>query len=320
MLELTELKEIRSLCQMKDSLMETIELCRVQTEDTSFPVQAFVFGSKEPTAPTIGLFGGVHGLEKIGTHLVINYIHSLIKQLHWNNDLRTVLEHSRIVAIPLINPGGMAHGRRCNPNGVDLMRNSPIEADSDSRSFLLSGHRVSKKLPWYQGEEGSVLELEAQSVIDFVEKYMFESEVSIALDFHSGFGVRDRLWFPWAKTKAPCPDQLSVQNIKDLLDETFPFHSYIIEQQSASYTISGDLWDHAYQLHLNKFPERKKIFIPWTLEMGSWTWVKKNPIQVFEQGGFFNPIKEHRYDRTMRRHLQLIDLFHKFIRNKNAWI
>ena len=49
------------------------------------------------------------------------------------------------------------------------------------------------------------------------------------------------------------------------------------------------------------------MFLPWTLEMGSWAWVRKNPLQVFQALGFFNPIKPHRYARTMRRHARLVE-------------
>lgn len=319
MVDLQELKEIRALAEIKDDLVECHELARVQSGDDSYPITAFTIGSKDPEAPVFGLFGGVHGLERIGTHLVTNYLHSFLKQLRWNSDLREVLKRSRIVSIPLINPGGMANGKRSNPNGVDLMRNSPIEADEQERSFLLSGHRISDKLPWFQGKEGLPPQKEFQAVVDFVEEQMFESVSAQTIDCHSGFGVRDRLWFPWAKSKEPCPDVATIQNFKDLLDDTFPFHIYIIEQTSASYAISGDMWDYIYQKHLDKYPNREKVFIPWTLEMGSWSWVRKNPLQIFEQGGFFNPIKEHRYDRTMRRHLQLMDFYFKVIRNSQAW-
>ena len=319
MIDLQELKEIRALTELKDDLIECHELARIQSGDSSYPITAFTIGSKDPEAPVLGLFGGVHGLERIGTHLVTNYLHSFIKQLRWNEDLRNILKHSRIVASPLINPGGMANGNRCNPNGVDLMRNSPVEADQAQRSFLLSGHRLSSKLPWFQGHLDDEPEVEFIAVVDFVKEQMFQSQCALAMDCHSGFGVRDRLWFPWAKSKAPCPDVAVVQNFKDLLDDTFPFHIYIIEQTSASYAISGDMWDYIYQQHLDLYPNREKIFIPWTLEMGSWTWVKKNPLQIFEQGGFFNPIKEHRYDRTMRRHLQLMDFFYKAVRNSKQW-
>ena len=42
------------------------------------------------------------------------------------------------------------------------------------------------------------------------------------------------------------------------------------------------------------------------MEMGSWTWVKKNPRQFFSLLGIFNPLIQHRQLRVLRRHLPLL--------------
>ena len=47
----------------------------------------------------------------------------------WDETTRDLLERSRLVFMPLINPAGMYLKRRSNPNGVDLMRNAPIEGE-----------------------------------------------------------------------------------------------------------------------------------------------------------------------------------------------
>ena len=52
---------------------------------------------------------------------------------------------------------------------------------------------------------------------------------------------------------------------------------------------------------------RTAFFLPLTLEMGSWLWVKKNPRQLFSRHGIFNPLIEHRQQRVLRRHLALLD-------------
>ena len=68
-------------------------------------------------------------------------------------------------------------------------------------------------------------------------------------------------------------------------------HRYVIEPQSRQYLAHGDLWDHLY-LRSRERPER--VFLPLTLEMGSWIWVKKNPRQLFSRQGIFNPLVQHR--------------------------
>ena len=53
----------------------------------------------------------------------------------------------------MVNPYGLHHGTRSNANGVDLMRNAPIDANVTSKLPLISGHRVSPSLPWYPEEK-----------------------------------------------------------------------------------------------------------------------------------------------------------------------
>ena len=320
MKDLHELKLIRELTHYRDDLIEHIELDRVYVNGNSYPLIAFSIGNHTDPVPTLALFGGVHGLERVGSHVVITYLTSLFKQLSWDQELREVLKHCKIVSIPLINPGGMSLHMRSNPNGVDLMRNAPSEADSENPTFLVSGHRYSPKLPWYRGEEGKPMETESQALVDFCREQFFNSPATISIDFHSGFGMKDRLWFPYARTRDAFPNIKEVQNLIDILDETLPHHIYQIEPQFDSYTISGDLWDYIYDLHRIENKENDNLLIPWTLEMGSWIWVKKNPLQIFSAGGFFNPIKSHRHDRTMRRHMLLIDFLFRASRNYTSWI
>ena len=63
-----------------------------------------------------------------------------------------------------------------------------------------------------------------------------------------------------------------------------------------------DLYLYSYDLSL-----KEKVFLPLTLEMGSWRWVKKNPRQLISFMGLFNPLVPHREKRTMRRHLLLLE-------------
>jgi len=241
-------------------------------------------------------------------------------QARWDEDLVKRLQDCRIVAIPLINPGGMFFGSRSNPNGVDLMRNAPVEAHGKT-PLLLGGHRYSTRLPWFRGPEGQPMEAEAAALCKFVREEMFTAPVSLALDIHSGFGMQDRLWYPYAKTTDDFPRLTEVSNLRRLLDNSYPNHIYTVEAQSKSYTTHGDLWDYLFDEHVKELglgPE--KVFIPWTLEIGSWLWIRKNPRQLFSLLGPFNPIKIHRHRRTMRRHLPLLDFLMRAGKNSKAWV
>lgn len=309
-----ELQRILDLSKVQTSLVRSEVLADVRVGNKTYPIHGFVIGSQDKNVPTFGLFGGVHGLEKIGTHLALHHLESLIKQLEWDSELQERFQKLRLVSIPMVNPWGVTSYRRSNPNGVDLMRNAPVEAETKT-PFLLGGHHISNKLPWYRGEG---LEIESQTLINFVKKEMFEAEYSVSLDLHSGFGVKDRLWYPYAKTSSDFPLVKEALRFKKLFEESFPNHVYLIEPQSLSYTTNGDLWDYLFDEHyaVNK---NKRIYIPWCLEMGSWIWIKKNPKQLFSLLGAFNPILPHRYKRIMRRHYILLDFFMRSTLNHKNW-
>lgn len=302
------------------------DFARMRTLDTvvakgrEFPIYSIEIGSEDPEAPVFALFGGVHGLERVGTHVVLAYLESLFAQAEWDEDLRERFKSCRLVSIPLINPAGMFFGQRSNMNGIDLMRNSPSRSEQKV-PYLLGGHHLGPHLPWYMGPENSTqMELESQVVVDYVKEQCFESKAVLALDIHSGFGMKDRLWYPYAKTSDPFPALAEVQSVKRLLDQSYPNHIYAVEPQSESYTTHGDLWDYIFDEHMAAHPDGVKTFLPWTLEIGSWLWIRKNPRQLFSALGPFNPVKIHRHRRTMRRHLPLLDFFLRSVKNHEAWL
>lgn len=314
---LPEINEIYRIGNNHKDLIQIHELGNIQAGADKYPLLALTIGSQDKTKPTLGLFGGVHGLERIGTQVLLSFLYTLDKRFEWDEDYREELKSRRIVCLPIVNPWGMAHFHRCNVNGVDLMRNAPIDAE-ETATFLVGGHRISNKLPWYRGQKDSPMELEAQTLLNFVEEQMFQARTSIALDFHSGFGTKDQLWYPYAKSKKPFPFLNNFQSLINLFVETFPHHVYKIEPQSDIYCTHGDLWDYALLKQQNS-DYSQNTFIPLTLELGSWNWVKKNPFQIFSMFGLFNPIKKHRYSRTMRRHIYLIDFLLRALRNDRYW-
>ncbi|MBY0516526.1 MAG: DUF2817 domain-containing protein [Bacteriovoracaceae bacterium] len=310
-----ELVEVERLAEAHSNSVQLETLGSVQTGNTSFPLLGLVIGSKDPKAPTCGLFAGVHGLERVGTHVLMSFLKTLFVKRVWDREWVEFFERNRLVTIPIINPTGFALNRRSNTNGVDLMRNAPVEAQGKLLPGV-SGHRFSHRLPWFRGHEK--LETETQAVADFVERHMFQSKVLVSLDLHSGFGMKDRLWHPWAHTQNEFPHSQHVQRLTNLFETTYPYHIYKIEPQNQSYMTHGDLWDWIYINHQKKHPGVP--FLPLTLEMGSWMWVKKNPWQLLMADGLFNPVKKHRYARTMRRHLHLLEFLLKATGSSDQWL
>jgi hypothetical protein len=310
--------ELVQLQQLIDEYSSPLVRSKKLADVDGYPIWGLSLGSQDPKAPTLALVAGVHGLEKIGTQVLIAYLSTLLHQATWDKNFQKVLNEVRIVSIPILNPTGMAKNIRSNYNGVDLMRNSPIESNEPTTRPLVSGHRLGPFLPWFRGK--NEMEVESRTLIEFMTKEALQSKVCLSIDFHSGFGMKDRLWFPYAKSKEPFPDWNQVMALKDLFKKSYPYHIYKIESQSDSYTTHGDLWDYIYEIHRESEEFKNNTFIPWTLEMGSWMWVKKNPFQLLNPLGLFNPIKAHRFDRVMRRHILLIDFFLKAVRNPESWM
>jgi len=314
------LRELETIFSLIDRLGERARvktLTTVQLDGAKLPVHGLVIGTEDRTAPTMVVVGGVHGLERIGARVALSYLHTVAELLGWDAVLQEALTRSRIVMVPLVNPGGMLMRTRANPNGIDLMRNAPPHPDARA-SFLVGGHRVSPRLPWYMGPEGDGMQPEAKALCAFVEAEAFESELVVSLDCHSGFGFVDRIWFPYARTRRPYPHLPETYALKQLLDVTLPNHVYRLEPQARNYTVHGDLWDFLHDRYVELHPERG-VFVPLTLEMGSWTWVRKNPRQAFSLMGGFNPIKPHRLRRTLRRHLPLFDFLHRAAASPDGW-
>jgi Zinc carboxypeptidase len=255
-------------------------------------------GNAAPDAPAVGFFGGVHGLERIGTQVLLSFLGSLVTRLHWDEVLHRQLDEMRLVFMPLVNPSGMARRTRANARGVDLMRNSPVQS-GERVAFLVGGQRVSARLPWYRGAAGAPMERESRAVCEVVRDELLSRPFSLALDCHSGFGMRDRIWFPHACTRAPFAHAAEVHALVALFESLYPAHAYVFEPQCRQYLAHGDLWDF---LWLEARPGGG-MFLPLTLEMGSWRWVRKSPRQILSRLGIFNPLPPDRLQRVRRNHL-----------------
>lgn len=311
-----ELKELERIIHEGAAYLEARVICEAASGEQHFPVYSITLGNPSPEIPAVGFFGGVHGLERIGAEILVAYLHSLVKRLQWDTTLHRQLESVRMVFMPIVNPGGMWQGTRANPNGVDLMRNAPLDA-SEHVPFLIGGQRISARLPWYRGPLDGPMEAESQAVCQVVRDELLGRTFSVSLDCHSGFGIKDRIWFPHAHTTQPIHHLPEIYALKEIFDQTNSSHRYIFEPQSHQYLTHGDLWDYLYR---NANNESARSFLPLTLEMGSWEWVKKNPRQIFSRQGIFNPLIEHRLQRVLRRHIAWFDFLIRAACSHERWM
>jgi hypothetical protein len=312
---LAELDQLERLIEQLGDRAHCEIIERIPYRNHQFPIHCITLGSNQPEAPVLAFFGGVHGLEKIGSEVILSFMQTISRLLDWDEEFAARLQKSRLVFVPLVNPVGVYAGTRANGHGVDLMRNAPVEAEGATK--LYCGQRISRRLPWYRGSEVE-MEKEAQALCRVVEKYLFGSRLSIAVDLHSGFGLRDRLWFPYASRKTPFSHLAETLALKENFDRCYPYHIYKIEPTCTEYLINGDLWDYLFDRFVEQAPE-ERLFLPLTLEMGSWLWLRKNPLHLFSRHGLFHPILPHRQQRIYRRHFLLFDFLHRSLLYPTVW-
>ena len=134
-------------------------------------------------------------------------------------------------------------------------------------------------------------------------------------------GVADKLFAHWFSRLVHAQiwedPQADLHALQEIFLQAHSNHPYIFEPQSAQYLAHGDLWDHLYLQACETVPAT--TFLPLTLEMGSWLWIKKNPRQLFSRNGIFNPLINHRQQRVLRRHLSLLDFLSRAACSHAHW-
>lgn len=314
---LPEIIELDNLATQVSGMGQVTIEDEIPFRDHAMPLYLFALGSTQPDVPRIAFVGGVHGLERVGTNLAISYLKTLLELIQWDRGLQHLLSHCRVYFLPLLNPVGMYSMTRANGSGVDLMRNAPLDAEKKPNLALVGGHRLSPRLPWFRGHQDQPMEKESEALLRFLRREIFPARFAITLDLHSGFGLLDRLWFPYAYTDKPFDRIDHMFALKRRLERSLPNHTYVVEPQSKQYLTHGDLWDYIYLEHRQACPAH--AFLPLTLEMGSWLWIKKNPRQLFSSLGIFNPMMPHRLQRTLRRHLALLDFVVRAAVSHDNW-
>ncbi|MEI6146612.1 MAG: M14 family zinc carboxypeptidase [Methylococcales bacterium] len=310
-----ELQQLESIIEQLGDRAQTTIIERIVFRGHEFPIHCITLGSDRPDVPVLAFFGGVHGLEKIGSQVILSFLETISHLLDWDKEFLARLENSRLIFVPIVNPVGVYMGTRCNGNGVDLMRNAPIEGEGVTRIF--SGQQLSPHLPWYRGDPLN-MEKEALAVCRVVEEHLFNAPLSIAFDLHSGFGLNDRLWFPYASSKTPFAFLAEIYALKAQLDLCYKHHIYKIEPTSNEYMINGDLWDFLFNEFIVQ-EKNERVFLPLTLEMGSWLWLRKSPLHLFSRYGLFHPLLPHRQQRIFRRHFALFDFLHRSLLYPEKW-
>src|ERR1043165_5587440 len=102
-----ELEVFQRLIERGAPSLRSELLGNVSVGALQLPLISVELGSTAADAPAVGFFGGVHGVERIGTQVLLAFLHALIERLRWDDTLAHILERLRLVFVPLVNPGGM---------------------------------------------------------------------------------------------------------------------------------------------------------------------------------------------------------------------
>ncbi len=313
--KLPELLWIERIIRNFSDAFDNRVVSSINYKGIQFPIYQLQLGSSDLNSPVLLLTGGVHGVERIGTQVILAWLETTLTQLEWDEELARKLNNVKVILLPIVNPTGMFDNSRCNYRGVDLNRNGPLDAEGKT-PWLAGGQRLSKRIAWYRGKQGE-MEIENQCLHQILKHEVFNHPLGLVLDLHSGFGIQDRLWIPYAFRNEPIGNIEDYVALKLLWERTYKHHNYLFEPQSLHYLSSGDIWDFFCIESKNKSNCK---FIPLTLEMGSWTWVKKRPQQLFSFSGLFHPKIPHRHSRVLRRHLVLLDFLISASINHKNWI
>src|SRR5688500_17319939 len=94
---LPELQQIETIIQWSDKAhLCSKVLCHVPCEDDVLPIYALTLGNRAPNIPCVTYVAGIHGLERIGTQVVLAFLEGLLERLNWDQVLVDILQRVRI--------------------------------------------------------------------------------------------------------------------------------------------------------------------------------------------------------------------------------
>lgn len=304
-----ELLQLKRLEKNFGDVVITEELGEVAYKGYRTPINAFFISHKpKPELPTIAFFSCFHGVEWIGSRVLVNFVEHLVREIKWDEDIKNLTDKVNICGILTVNPVGRIEGYRSNGNGIDLMRNSPVRAEHAVP--LLGGQKISRYLPWYMGKG---LEKENEIVVKFLNNYVFPSHFKMTIDIHSAFLRRSRIWIPYASgKKLPAKEARLFRQLRKMLNGIYKYNPYKYEKQESLYKTHGDFWDYNFDRHNEVY---KGTYLPLTLEISSWNWTMKNFLKHWSLESLFSPDTTKESNAEYIKHIMVFDFLIRFLKN-----
>ena len=75
-----ELHELERIVSSASAHLTVQTVCEVTSDDQKLPVYSLCLGNTDASVPAVGFFAGIHGLERIGTQVLLTYLQSLLAQ------------------------------------------------------------------------------------------------------------------------------------------------------------------------------------------------------------------------------------------------
>ena len=307
--ETPELLQLKRLAKNYSDILIMEELGEIEHMGYRSPVNAFYISHKpNPELPTVAFFSCFHGVEWIGSRVLVNFIEHLIREITWDEDIKALTEKVNICGIPVVNPIGRLEHNRSNGNGIDLMRNAPVR--SDKALLLLGGQKFSRHIPWYMGEG---LEKENVIVSKFLDDNVFPSDFKITIDIHSAFLRGSRIWIPYASgKKLPEKETKLFRQVRKTLNSVYKYNPYKYQKQENIYKTHGDFWDHSFDRHGSS---AKGTFLPITLEISSREWSVRNFLRKWSLEALFSPSNRKQENSEYIKHIMVFDFIIRFAKN-----
>ena len=89
-----ELEQLERIIDRLGDKAHTQIIEKIDHKKHKFPIHCITLGSTNPDAPVLAFFGGVHGLEKIGSEVILSYMETISELLDWDEELMSRLEKS----------------------------------------------------------------------------------------------------------------------------------------------------------------------------------------------------------------------------------